>query len=234
MDYAKAKAQDMARVFYDAEFTGLHRNTTLVSIGMVTDYGSHFYAEFTDFDESQVDSWLRENVIKNLRFCGKEDYVVKEAIGGFSDKLRYRYNCFVSGKPELVKEKLLEWLWNEANVSEKQIQFYTDCYAYDWVLLNDLICEDGKALNLPSYLYYIPMDLSTYLQVAKVDPDITREEFVKVDEKPESSNEPLWQFPSFNRERSGEEQLKHNSLWDAIVARKCFVKLDNCMQLYNF
>lgn len=54
------------KVFLDTEFTGLHQNTTLVSIGLVAENGDTFYAELTDYDESQVDSWLQKNVINNL------------------------------------------------------------------------------------------------------------------------------------------------------------------------
>ena len=38
------------KVFFDTEFTGLHRNTTLISIGLVSEDGRTFYAEFNDYD----------------------------------------------------------------------------------------------------------------------------------------------------------------------------------------
>ncbi len=31
-------------IFFDTEFTGLHRNTTLISIGLITETGEGFYA----------------------------------------------------------------------------------------------------------------------------------------------------------------------------------------------
>ena len=46
------------KVYYDAEFTGLHRNTSLISIGLISESGSKFYAEFIDYDQKQVDNWL--------------------------------------------------------------------------------------------------------------------------------------------------------------------------------
>lgn len=52
------------KVFFDTEFTGLHKNTTLISLGCVDENGRTFYAEFTDYDKSQVDDWINENVIK--------------------------------------------------------------------------------------------------------------------------------------------------------------------------
>jgi hypothetical protein len=54
------------RLFFDTEFTGLHKNTTLMSIGMVTSDGREFYAEASEYAERQVDDWLRENVIANF------------------------------------------------------------------------------------------------------------------------------------------------------------------------
>jgi len=44
------------KIFFDTEFTGLHQNTTLISIGLVTEQEHSFYAEFDDYDKSQVDN----------------------------------------------------------------------------------------------------------------------------------------------------------------------------------
>ncbi len=32
-------------IYFDTEFTGLHKNTTLISIGMIAENGRTFYAE---------------------------------------------------------------------------------------------------------------------------------------------------------------------------------------------
>ena len=56
------------KVFFDTEFTGLHQKTTLISIGLVSECGKTFYAELTDYDKSQIDKWLNDNVISNLMF----------------------------------------------------------------------------------------------------------------------------------------------------------------------
>ena len=46
-------------VFYDLEYTSKHQFTLPISIGMVSSDGSkEFYAEFTDYDYSQVDHWF--------------------------------------------------------------------------------------------------------------------------------------------------------------------------------
>ena len=53
------------KIFFDTEFTGLHKDTTLISIGLVSQDGKQFYAEFTDYDGKQVGDWIQENVIRN-------------------------------------------------------------------------------------------------------------------------------------------------------------------------
>ena len=54
------------KLFFDMEFTGLHKETTPISLGIVSEDGKTFYAEFTDYDESQCNDWIKENVIYNL------------------------------------------------------------------------------------------------------------------------------------------------------------------------
>lgn len=58
---------------FDTEFTGLHQNTTLVSIGLVSDEGERFYAELTDYDETQCDDWITKNVLDHLLLSGNTE-----------------------------------------------------------------------------------------------------------------------------------------------------------------
>ena len=55
-------------LFYDFEMTGLHKNTTPISIGIVSEDGKKFYAEFADYDRNQCNDWILENVIAHMRF----------------------------------------------------------------------------------------------------------------------------------------------------------------------
>lgn len=148
----------MTKVFFDSEFTGLHQNTTLISIGFISECGKTFYAEFTDYDKSQIDEWLQENVINNLHLPYPQPYKTnlskQEVRGCVSD----------------VKPYLTEW-FNQF----ESVEIWSDCLAYDWVLFNQIF---GHAFNIPKNIYYIPFDLSTLLKVSGIDPDISREEFV--------------------------------------------------------
>ena len=56
----------MSLLFFDSEFTGLRKDTTLISLGIVADKGKKFYAEFTDFNWDYVDDWIQKNVLDNL------------------------------------------------------------------------------------------------------------------------------------------------------------------------
>lgn len=53
------------KIFFDTEFTGLHKDTTIVSIGMITEDGKQFYAEFTDYDSKQCNDWIQANVLEH-------------------------------------------------------------------------------------------------------------------------------------------------------------------------
>lgn len=206
---------DQTRIYYDAEFTGLHRNSTLISIGMYAELtGNHFYAEFTDYDESQISDWIRENVIANLILTDKGDEYVER----IPDPNHVTGAIMCRGTRDFVAGRLLEWLKAQSDHNDgKKIWFCTDCYAYDWVLLNDLICADGDALKIPGFINYIPIDLSTMLYVEGFDPDISREEFAGEEWLKKISATPPFSTMG--------EHCKHNSLWDAVVAYLCFYNI---------
>lgn len=208
------------KVFYDAEFTGLHKGTQLISIGLVTEHGDWFYAEFNDYDPN-VSEWIKDNVINNFILKNDNGDTVRytpyrETITNVRDTSPYNYDVY--GNSDTIKMDLLKWLKTIYEYYNAQIQIYSDCYAYDWILFNDLICDDGHALNLPDYIYYIPMDLSTALQLKGIDPDITREEFIgeKIVNILKNKAYPFTEMG---------EKCKHNSLWDAAICKLCFEKI---------
>lgn len=210
-------AVDRVRIFYDAEFTGLHRDTTLISIGLFCpEYGNYFYAEFNDYDESQVDDWIQKHVIENLIMVGHEaaPYSLHKTEPTTSDHV----STMVMGSRAYVSCELIAWLDLIYKKYNRKIQFYCDCYAYDWMLMNDLICQDGKALYLPEFIDYIPVDLSTAFHINGIDPDISREEFL--------GSHIIDILKNGKRFKMFGKNPKHNSLWDAIVANLCYYKME--------
>lgn len=149
------------KIFFDTEFTGLHKNTTLISIGLVSDMGKVFYAELVDYDKSQIDDWLKTNVIKNLLYndCCEFVQILQNRI-------------LMKCTKKKLKEELLTWL-SQFN----KIEMWSDCLSYDWVLFNDIF---GTAFDIPENVYYIPFDICTFLKVSGIDPDISRENYISM------------------------------------------------------
>ena len=109
------------KIFFDTEFTGLHKNTTLISVGCVAEDGRTFYAELTDYDKKQCDDWIKENVIRHLTLDKHEHLEL------------YGSDTTVCGGKEFVKNEFQKWL------SEyKDVQFVSDVCHYDMVLLIDI------------------------------------------------------------------------------------------------
>lgn len=189
------------KIFLDTEFTGLHQNTTLISLGLVSECEKTFYAEFTDYDKSQVDDWLRDNVIANLIFSkGKkftqlngDDGVIGDLCTAYMSKSNGSVECLSNKRG--VKLNLIEWFEQFDDV-----EIWSDCLSYDWVLFNNIF---GHAFNLPKNIYYIPFDICTMFKLKGIDPDISREEFI-------------------NNSVDGK---KHNALHDAKVIKACYEKL---------
>ena len=188
------------KVFFDTEFTGLHQNTTIISIGLVSECGKTFYAEFNDYDFEQVDDWLKENVINNLQYNG-----IFQKLDETKNSISYKSTT------ENIKEKLTTWLEQFG-----EVEIWSDCLSYDWVLFNQIF---GHAFNIPKNVYYIPFDICTLFYAKGIDADISREKFVS--NTFSESGEPLF----FDAEGNMIEKQKHNALWDAKIIRQCFVKL---------
>lgn len=126
-------------LYFDTEFTGLRKNTTLISIGIVSENNETFYAELTDYDSSQVDYWINENVISNLKL---------------NKSYRTDSGVFVKGDSCTVRDTLISWL---SKYNNEQIQFVSDVSHYDFVLLIDLLFVSALSMpdNIVPYCYDI-------------------------------------------------------------------------------
>lgn len=159
----------MKKIFLDTEFTGLHQNTTLISLAMVTETGEEFYAEFNDYDQSQATNWININVISKLDFLDLNEYKNQS-----ENSLKIK-----SGKA-IIKTELQNWLEQFGG-----IEIWADVLAYDWVLFCELF---GGALNIPGNIFYIPFDLATFFRIKGIiepvnqfNNDISRFEFAGAD-----------------------------------------------------
>jgi len=96
-----------------------------------------------------------------------------------------------------VSQELASWL-----SAFEQVEIWADCLAYDWVLFCQLF---GGAMQRPKNIHYMPGDLATLFRLKGLDPDTSREQFATL--------------------KAEETPLKHNALWDAEIARRCYHKL---------
>ena len=151
------------KIFYDSEFTGLHQSTTLISMAFCADDGREFYAEFSDFEQSQCDDWICDNVLSRCQWINQADSepFVKHETG--------LTTCF--GDSAFIKEALFEWL----SVYE-DIEIWADCLAWDWVLFCELF---GGAFSIPKQIFYMPFDLLMLFKCKGLDPNTPRLDFAK-------------------------------------------------------
>lgn len=177
------------KIFLDTEFTGLHQNTTLISIALVAENGDEFYAEFIDYDKSQITEWLEENVLRKL--------LHSPLAINTSEILSKMY---LSGNAKTISLLLKAWL-----IRFESIEIWADVLAYDWVLFCELF---GGAFGIPENIFYAPFDLSTFFRlkgiiqpVNKYQNDVSRFDFVGIDKENQHNSLAdaraefaLWQF----------------------------------------
>ena len=185
------------KCFFDSEFSGLHKKTTLISIGFITEDNQTFYAELTDYDKSQIDDWLKDNVIAKLKFNDREDSFYEDG-----------ENALFKGTKDELKHSLTNWL-NKISPKDNSIEMWSDCLSYDWVLFNDIF---GTAFDIPKNVYYIPFDICTSFKDKGVNPDVNREQFA---------------FGELLLQDDSNIEEKHNALWDARIIKICYNKLNN-------
>ena len=153
------------KIFFDTEFTGLYKDTELISIGLVDENGREFYGEITDFDKSKVDEWIKENVLLNTVEFGDI------SILDICDVV----DSYYVGTKETITNYLKEWLKAYDN-----IELVSDVCHYDMVLFIDLF---GTAFDLPSNInascHDINQDIANYLDISERDAfDFSRETFI--------------------------------------------------------
>ena len=151
------------KIFFDTEFTGLHKNTTLISIGLVDEDCKTFYAEFSDYDKSQCNEWIEQNVLNNLLLGQYEHY-------GF-----YQDNTYCCGNKNFIKKHLTNWL-----SKYDKVELVSDVCHYDMVLFIDIF---GDAFSIPQNVnpacHDINQDIARYYEMSETEAfDYSREQIL--------------------------------------------------------
>jgi len=189
------------KLFLSTKFTGYHKNTTLVSISLISK-NSTFYAEANDFNLDQCDAQITEDIINKLKFYGKE-IMEANSISIENNKTK------IFGNKDYIKSCLETWLSNEfTNLNlptEEKFRIWSCHLTYTWILFNDFW---GGVSDIPEIAYIIPFDICTLMEVKGVSPDRNRDEF--------AYEEALI---------SVLEEEKYTALWEANVIKRCYEKL---------
>jgi len=212
-------------LYFDTEFTGLVPGTTLISLGIVSENGDKFYAEFTDYDKNKVTPWIEENVIKNLA-AKKEvkpiDHLMYEESWFYSDFHAELMNDplveYYCGSTNYIREKLLIWIkWHAHELQGKdpqRVQFVSDVCHYDFYLLQNQVF--GGAFEMPDYInpvcYDICQDINEWSCMGVGNNfNITRNMYNAFDiSREELAKDALLELP---------KGRKHNALYDAEVIK---------------
>lgn len=221
------------KLFFDTEFTGLRKDTTLISIGIVSEDGRKFYAELTDYNENQCNKWINENVVKNLHLphipwhikctenikkLEEDGYVISQNPHIPREGALLEYDYFKSDNENMTALGDSHWIGIALNEWLKQfdiIQFVSDVCHYDFVLLIELITNGGTALDLPDNIsavcHDINQDIAQHFGITDAEAfDMSREQIMN--------------------DLCGSEAIvtgdKHNSLYDAEVIRAIYKEIE--------
>lgn len=195
----------MKNIYFDSEFTCLRNGTTPISIGLVTKDNHFFYAECTDYDESQCDDYINNEILSQTLFLCIEEDKRKEVLVSLQENLDVD-SVIMYGTKEEVGIVLTNWL----QAFNEDIQFISDVEQYDTVILIDILTNSGTSLDLPKFICPDCININTFIAMAnrtsiKEAFNVTREDFVDLD----TAKDIL----------GVDKPMKHNSLWDAIIIK---------------
>jgi len=198
------------KVFFDTEFTGLHKDTTLISIGLVSEHSDIFYGEVTDYDKSQVTDWIKENVIVNLSYTKYGccfSFNTHEYLRYIDDIVEYNEE-YKNNEPTTIavlRRELEKWFKSLLSKYEyDSIQLISDVCHYDMTLFIDIF---GGAFDLPKYInpccHDINQDIAYYYNIPEGEAfDKNREEIA----------EDLYGDIK-------DKDQKHNAIYDALIIK---------------
>ena len=152
------------RVYFDTEFTGLQKDTDLISIGCVTDYGHIFYAQFNDYDinkaTKETQKFLRKDVIPKM-YKSADEFRSSDLYKTLTDINPYKPVVCINKSFAEIHESFCAWLSDiYYNSGYYDVSFVSDVSHYDFVLLIDLITNCGDAFGLPEWIVPSCIDIN--------------------------------------------------------------------------
>lgn len=169
------------RYYLDCEFIDDGYKIDLISIGIVCEDGREFYAVSLDFDPSDANQWVRENVLPQLP--GRNVYTFDPETA----PLLRRDNSFWL-PTSMIKSKILDFC-DPAKYGEPE--FWAHYADYDWVCFCQLF---GTMMDLPEGYPMFCLDLQQWchqLGNPELPPQLSGEHSAIEDAK---WNKQVWEF----------------------------------------
>lgn len=154
----------MIKIFMDAEFTGLHKLTTLISLALVCEDGREYYAELTDFDEHQITPFLEKEILSKL--------IIKD-FDIYRDYNPEATTVSVKGDMDMIKQTLIDWFHP---YSTEEVEIWVESPTYAWTLFVDIF---GGVHLMPKHIYRLPLDLFTAYKLFGLDPTADKSTFLE-------------------------------------------------------
>lgn len=223
----------VSKVFFDMEFTELSKNADIISLACISEQGTFFIGEFSDYNP-YVNPFVMENVIPQL-FVSKikagenptngilsiSPFDIGRGSGYCEERspsLRYAY-----GTRDFIQEQLTQYLEDiKHNYLGKNgiIEFVTDVGQYDMILMTDLLSGGKTSFEVPEFIspayHDINQDITRYVQNnfsrRFTDADsfnIGRAELLKYLEPSWG----LWRYWNKNT---------HDAVWDASISKRIY------------
>lgn len=217
--------------YYDTEFTGLHANTKLLSIGMVAG-NKMFYGEIAENiddykNNHSADDWIVQNVIDKLERSHMGEVT---PLSTLKEDLNDNSLTIIIGSKSKVSNSLIDWI--DTTRHNNEIDLFSDVCAYDTVLFNDLILNnpDVDVFSLPSFIPSYTHDINHDIALAhnisySLAFDLNRERLL-AHSKPDRSDVLIGKSQrTVSMEKFYNSINKHNALYDALVIKNIYESL---------
>jgi len=166
------------QVVFDTEFTGLQKDTDLISIGCITKDGHVFYGQTTDYDAEKASEATQEFIKETIEpslFSSISELINSDLGKLLLDTDNPNNITIVIDTYENVSKQFQEWvkwIWEESNDEYEVMTFVSDVAHYDAVLLIDMLSGGKDAFQIPTFvcpaIYDIMFDIHLYLFSAPV------------------------------------------------------------------
>lgn len=159
------------QILFDTEFTGLQKDTDLISIGCITKEGNVFYGQVTDYDitkaSEETQEFLKKEVEENL-FSSMHELINSKLGEILIDDVNHNNICVVIDTYKNVSKRFqdwLTWIWHKNSKEYDYVAFISDVDHYDTILLIDSLTGGKDAFALPHYVCPAVEDLNYLIQM---------------------------------------------------------------------